>query len=127
MFVVLTYSDKFSKCFGPFPEIEKVVAWLNLQSNIQGKHEIFDLITPEYPAEYPDPKPLPLSSQNKEEMIVLIGKDKLLTHCYGLFKGYSNVIQWLNAPYAANTESYQGEYLYRCLELINPNHEKNIG
>ncbi|MCT7977580.1 hypothetical protein [Laspinema olomoucense] len=70
MFTVLAYSDKFSKCFGPFPEMDKVVVWLNLQSDIQVKHEIFDLITPDYS----ESKPLPLSSESKEEMIVLIGK-----------------------------------------------------
>ncbi|MCT7958859.1 hypothetical protein [Laspinema palackyanum] len=120
MFVVLAYSQKFSKCFGPFPEMDKVVAWLNLQPDIQVKHEIFGLIPPDYP----DPKPLPLSSENKEEMIVFIGKNKYLTHCYGPFKGYSSLIQWLNAHYATNAEHYQGERLYRCLELINP-YEKN--
>ncbi|MCT7992418.1 hypothetical protein [Laspinema olomoucense] len=124
MFTVLAYSDKFSKCFGPFPEMENVVAWLNLQSN-EVKYEIFDLITPDYT----DPKPLSSSQpvqEHKSDMIILIGKGKYLTHCYGPFKGYSKLIEWLNAHYAANAEHYQGEHLYRCLELINPYEQNNV-
>jgi hypothetical protein len=115
MFTVLAYSPKFSKCFGPFIEMDNVVAWLNFQSDVDIKHEVFELI----PRDYSDSKP-PLSSDNKEEMIVLIGKNKYLTHCYGPFNGYSNLIHLLNAHYAANAEHYQGEHLYRCLGLINP-------
>ena len=111
MFTVLSYSDKFSKCFGPFSEMETVVSWLNLQSDVDVKHEIFELITPPYS----EAQPLSQSS-----MIVLIGKNKCLTHCYGPFPGYSKLIDWLKKHYSINAEHYAGEYLYRCLELINP-------
>lgn len=115
MFIVLSYSDKFSKSFGPFSDMETVLSWLNLQSD-EFKHEVFDLIPP---INYSNQQP---SSQSS--MVVFIGKDKYLTHCYGPFPNYSHLIDWLNAHYAANAELYRGiyagNYLYRCLKLINP-------
>ncbi len=61
--------------------MENVLSWLNLQSDVDVKHEVFDLITPNYP----DPKPLSSSQpvqEHKTDMIILIGKGKYLTHCY---------------------------------------------
>ncbi|MCT7971252.1 hypothetical protein [Laspinema olomoucense] len=120
MFTVLTYSPKFSKCFGPFPDMENVLSWLNLQSDVDVKHEVFDLITPNYPDSQPLSSSQPVQ-EHKSDMIILIGKGKYLTHCYGPFKGYSKLIEWFNAP--QNSQYSDGKYIYRCLELINPKEE----